>query len=206
MKALGHERFMVAGHDRGGRVAYRLALDHPERVSRLAVLDIVPTLAMWEGLSPASAMKTYHWLFLAQPEPLPERLIAGAPGFYLEWTLQSWTKARSLAAFAPPALEAYRVLFRDPARVHALCEDYRAGATLDWQADAEDLRAGRRIACPVLALWGAAGIPSEAEGGPLAAWRRFADEVSGEAVDAGHFLMEENPEATLKPLAAFLAG
>ena len=209
MGQLGFDRFALAGHDRGGRVGYRLALDHPQRLSRLAVLDIVPTHAMWHDFTVERAMKVYHWLFLAQPQPLPETLIGAAPDYYLDYTIGSWTKDRSLAAFDPAALVHYRQLFRDPARLHATCEDYRAGQTFDLAADDADMADGRRIACPVIALWGNAGIPGgtdrKGEGdGPLATWRNWADSVTGTAIDAGHFVCEENPEATLAALLPFL--
>ncbi len=202
MSSLGHETFAVAGHDRGGRVAYRLALDHPERVTKIAVLDIVPTWEMWAGMDAARAMTVYHWMFLAQPEPLPETLIGAADQTYLDHTLASWTADRSLKSFAPDALEAYRAAFRDPVRVHATCEDYRAGATIDRALDGADLAAGRKIEAPLLALWGATGIPARGEG-PLAVWRRWASNVSGSGIECGHFLPEEAPEATTKALAAF---
>jgi haloacetate dehalogenase len=202
MSSLGHETFAVAGHDRGGRVAYRLALDHPERVTKIAVLDIVPTWEMWTGMDAARAMTVYHWMFLAQPEPLPETLIGAASQTYLDHTLASWTADRSLRSFAPDALEAYRAAFRDPVRVHATCEDYRAGATIDRALDDADLTAGRKIEAPLLALWGATGIPAKGEG-PLAVWRRWASNVSGSGIECGHFLPEEAPEATTKALAAF---
>ena len=205
MAQLGFEKFALAGHDRGGRVGYRLALDYPERASRLVVLDIVPTHAMWHDFTVERAMKVYHWLFLAQPEPLPETLIGAAPDYYLDTTIASWTKDHSLAAFDPTALDHYRQLFRDPARLHAACEDYRAGQTFDLAADEADMAAGRRIACPVFALWGNAGIPAGADG-PLAIWRNWADNVDGTAIDAGHFVCEENPQATLAALLPFLAA
>ena len=207
MEKLGHARFAVAGHDRGGRVAYRLALDHPGRVSKLAVLDIVPTHAMWTNFSVDLAMKTYHWLFLAQPHPLPETLIVPEATAYLDMTIASWTKAKSLAAFNERALEHYRASFNVPERVHACCEDYRAGATYDFAADSADAGAGNRITCPLLAVWGDAGIPSKApddvEAQPLAVWKKWANDVTGAAIDSGHFVAEENPQATLKHLMDF---
>lgn len=203
MEKLGHARFAVAGHDRGGRVAYRLALDEPGRVSALAVLDIVPTGAMWAGMDMRLAMKTYHWMFLAQPHPLPETLIVPQSDFYLDWTLASWTKARSLDAFDRWALDHYRAFFKAPERVRSACEDYRAGATIDRLLDEGDLAAGRQISAPLLALWGAAGIPSETSG-PLDTWRRYARSVSGQAIDSGHFVTEENPQATAQALVPFL--
>ena len=154
MEALGLTRFAVVGHDRGARVAYRLALDHPDRVAALAVLDIVPTLETWNRTDMKRALSSFHWQMLAQPEPLPERLIGADPDFYLEWLLRSW--AAPGFAFASEALDAYRQAFRDPEVIHATCEDYRAGATVDYELDGRDRQAGRRIACPVLALWGQA--------------------------------------------------
>ncbi|MBP7002114.1 MAG: alpha/beta hydrolase [Amaricoccus sp.] len=206
MAALGHERFALVGHDRGARVGYRLALDAPERVERLALLDILPTVSMWDGMDAALALQVYHWAFLAQPAPLPETLIGAAPLAYLDHTLASWTASRSLAAFDPRALAAWRAAMAEPARIHAFCEDYRAGATIDVDHDRSDLAAGRRIACPVLVLWGAAGIPA-ASGSPLDVWRAtFAPHAEGTGIEAGHFLPEEAPQATLAALLPFLAG
>jgi haloacetate dehalogenase len=205
MEALGFVRFCLAGHDRGGRVAYRLALDHAERVERLAVLDILPTYDYWQRLDRAYGMKIYHWLFLAQPAPLPERLIAADPTFYCDHTLASWTRTHSLAAFDPRALAHYRAAFNEPNRIHALCEDYRAGAAADVDHDAADRAAGKRIACPTLALWGEGGLASAAET-PLDTWRAWANDVRGAPIAAGHFLAEENPDATAAALGTFFAG
>ncbi len=205
MTALGHERFGLCGHDRGARVSYRMALDHPHRVERLAVLDIVTTLDTWEAMGAKAAMKAYHWQFLAQPEPLPETLIAADPAYYLDHTIASWTKAKTLEAFDPRALDHYRAFFARPERVHACCEDYRAGWTYDKTADEADRKAGRRIAAPVLSIWGDAGFPT---GGPtpVDVWRNWADDVSGGPIDSGHFLPEENPEATTTALLKFFRG
>ena len=203
MQELGFTLFNVVGHDRGGRVAYRMALDYPERVSRLAVLDIVPTYAMWHGLTVDLAMQIYHWLFLAQPSPLPEMLIGGAPNDYQDYTMATWTKTRDLAAFAPDALRQYHRFFADPAHIKATCDDYRSGQTYDLHADEADFAAGNKITCPLLALWGDAGIPGKTEG-PLDVWRRWGTNVSGMAIDSGHFVAEENPEATLLALVKFL--
>lgn len=203
MQSLGHERFAVVGHDRGARVGYRMALDSPQVVSCLSVLDIVPTHAMWHKFTVKLAMKTYHWLFLAQPTPLPEMLIEPNPAGYLDYTLASWTKAQDLSAFSPEALAEYRLHYATPEHIHATCNDYRAGATYDLRADEADRTAGRRIACPVLALWGTAGIPSETDG-PLETWREWCDDVQGHGIDSGHFLPEENPSATLGALEPFL--
>jgi haloacetate dehalogenase len=201
MEALGHKRFSLAGHDRGGRVAYRLALDHSERVERLAVLDIIPTGEMWRGMDAARAMSVYHWMFLAQPEPLPELLIARAPREFLDHTLASWTAKKSLDCFGE-ALDVYHEAFAEPERVHATCEDYRAGATIDRAADEADLAAGKKISVPLLALWGETGIPA-AGTNPLDIWRRWASDVRGQGVPGGHFLPEEAPEATAKVLLDF---
>ena len=202
MSALGHARFRLAGHDRGGRVGYRLALDEPGRIEQLAVLDIVPTLEMWEGMDAQKAMATYHWLFLAQPNELPERLIGGMPTAFLDHTLASWTAAGTLDAFDPRALAHYRAAFNEPARIHAMCEDYRAGAGPDREDDAQDRKAGRRIATPMLALWGSHGFPAKGRS-TLDVWREWATTVQGEAIEAGHFLPEEAPEATGAALLRF---
>ncbi|MBX9873323.1 MAG: alpha/beta hydrolase [Beijerinckiaceae bacterium] len=205
MQALGHLRFSVVGHDRGARVAYRLALDHPGRVERLALLDILPTVSMWDGMNAGRAMQVYHWTFMAQPEPVPENLIKGDPLGWLDHTIASWTRAKSLALFDPLAMQAYGESFGDPARIHAACEDYRAGATTDVEHDRVDLAAGNRILCPTLILWGEAGIPAKGAS-PLAIWREtFAPQAEGTAIESGHFLPEENPEATLAALAPFLS-
>jgi haloacetate dehalogenase len=202
MGALGHARFRLAGHDRGARVGYRLALDHPGRLAQLAVLDIVPTYEMWAGMDAARAMATYHWLFLAQPDQLPERLIGGMPIAYLEHTLASWTSSKSLGPFDPRALAHYRAAFNDPARIHALCEDYRAGASVDREDDAADRAAGRRITVPLLALWGIGGFPAKGRSA-IEVWREWADAAEGEAVEGGHFLPEEAPEVTADALFSF---
>jgi haloacetate dehalogenase len=205
MERLGHVHFRLAGHDRGGRVAYRLALDHPGRVARLATLDIVPTYDMWAGMDRNMAMKVWHWPFLAQPEPLPEMLIARAPVEYLEWKMASWTLAKDLSAFDPRALDHYRTAFADPMRIHAHCEDYRAGQAADFINDEADRKAGKTITCPMLALWGASGIPNETSG-PLAIWRQWAPHAQDQPIESGHFLAEENPAATVTALIDFFAA
>jgi haloacetate dehalogenase len=205
MEKLGHARFRLAGHDRGGRVAYRLALDHGARVERMATLDIVPTYDMWHGMDRNMAMKVWHWPFLAQPAPLPEMLISKAPVDYLEWKLASWTKAKNLVPFDARAVQHYRAAFADPLRIHAQCEDYRAGRGADLEHDEADRAAGKRIACPLLALWGSAGIPNET-GGPLKIWQQWAPQATGKPVDSGHFLAEENPDATAQALLDFFAA
>lgn len=205
MQALGHARFAVIGHDRGARVAYRLALDHPGRVERLALLDIIPTLSMWEGMNAARAMQVYHWTFLAQPEPVPENLVKADPTGWLDHTIASWTRAKKLDAFNPLAMQAYEESFSDPTRIHAACEDYRAGATTDLAHDEADRAAGKTILCPVFALWGEGGIPAKGAS-PLEIWRAtFAPQAEGTGIESGHFVAEENPEDTLAALKPFLA-
>jgi haloacetate dehalogenase len=199
MTRLGFERFAIVGHDRGARVAYRLALDQPERVTRLAVLDIVPTLETWARLDRQAGLRTYHWYFLAQPRDLPERLIGADPDYFLRWTLLSWAGRRD--AFDPVALTEYGRAFRDPEVIHATCEDYRAGATVDVADDAAD-RGRRRIACPLLALWAAGGTRDAWD--PLAIWRDWATDVTGQGIPGGHFLPEEAPDQVLAALRPFL--
>jgi haloacetate dehalogenase len=203
MQALGYAQFNIAGHDRGGRVAYRLALDHPEYVLRLAVLDIVPTAMQWRHMDAEAAMRVYHWMFLAQPAPFPETLIGGAPVYYLEHTLKSWSAPKTLDFIDPAALAHYRASFTQPDRLHASCEDYRAGATLDRSYDEADLAAGKKISQPLLVLWGTRGLPG---GAPLDIWRQFAVDVQGQKIDSGHFLPEENPQATLAALLEFFTA
>jgi len=204
MAALGFGAFDIAGHDRGGRVAYRLALDHPERVKRLAILDILPTSDYWARMDRGFALKIYHWAFLAQPFPLPETLIGGAADFWLEWTLKSWTAAQTLDCYSAEALAHYRQNFHVPIRLKAMCDDYRAGATVDVEHDLASRAAGQRIKAPTLVLWGASGIAQSAET-PLTVWEGWCDDLRGEAIRAGHFLPEENPADTITALARFFA-
>jgi haloacetate dehalogenase len=203
MEALGHTRFDILAHDRGARAAYRLALDHPGRVKRLMLLDIVPVHAMWHRLTPALAMKIFHWTFLAQPAPIPEQMIGADPSFWFDNKLSIWNGTGSLSVFAPEALAHYRHFFTQPGRIHATCEDYRAGATYDLKADEADVAAGRKITCPTLVLWGSRGIPGKTSG-PLAIWQDWCRNVRGKAIESGHFLAEENPAATLAAVNAFL--
>lgn len=203
MERLGHARFALAGHDRGGRVAYRLALDHPGRLTQLATLDILPTYDYWERMDWRYALKIYHWTFLAQPHPLPETLIGGHPDFFLKQKMASQTKSKTLAAIDPRALEHYLAPFRDPLRVQAMCEDYRAGASTDYDYDKADRDAGNRITVPMLALWGEVGVAAGASSTQLDVWKTWATDVRGGPIDSGHFLTEENPEATAKALLGF---
>lgn len=199
MAALGHGRFAVAGHDRGGRVAHRMALDHPQAVTRLAVLDIAPTAAMYAATDKHFATAYYHWFFLIQPAPLPERMIGADPEFYLRAKLGRWSRSDA-SAFDPAALADYLRAFSDPACIAATCADYRAGAGIDLHHDASD--AGRRLTMPVLALWGAKGFVAEAFDVP-ACWRAVAHDVRGHAVPGGHFLPEEAPAETSAALTEF---
>jgi haloacetate dehalogenase len=203
MAQLGFDRFAVVGHDRGGRVSYRMALDRPELVKCLAVLDIVPTHAMWSGMNAKVAMKAYHWAFLAQPYPMPETLLEKSALQWIDHTLAAWTGSKDLSAFHPRALAAYRAMFAEPERIHALCNDYRAGATIDLAIDGADVAAGRRIAAPTLALWGQSGFPSETAG-PLSTWQEWCERVEGRGIPGGHFIVEENPRDTLAALMPFL--
>jgi haloacetate dehalogenase len=205
MERLGHIRFKVVGHDRGGRVAYRMALDHPGRVEKLVTLDIVPTGEMWAGMNAAMAMKTYHWTFLAQPSPMPETLIGADPIRWLDWTLASWTGTRDLKGFDNRALAHYRAAFNDPTRIRAMCEDYRAGFTTDRANDDADKAAERKIGCPMLAIFGGAGIPANGSP-PMGAWQAFAPQATGAMVESGHFMAEENPDGTLALMLPFLKG
>jgi haloacetate dehalogenase len=201
MAALGHERFAVVGHDRGGRVAHRMAIDRHDAVTRLAVLDIVPTRAVFDATDAELATAYYHWFFLSQPYDLPERLIGADPAYYLRRKLASWAARPDV--FAREALAEYERCFADPATIHGSCEDYRAAASIDLEHDRAD--DGRRIACPLLVLWGAHGVV-ERKHDPLALWRERADDVRGHALDCGHFLAEERPEETAAELSDFLRG
>ena len=196
MDALGIDAAHVMGHDRGARAAYRLALDRPERVRRLAILEILPTAEYWRAMDAEFAMAVYHWTFLAQPAPMPERLIAGDPEGYVRHTLASWTGAKTLDAFAPSALEGYLAQAREPARVHAMCADYRAGATTDRAHDEANLAAGTRIEAPLACLFAETGFPART-GDPAAIWRRWAEDVVTGTCPSGHFVPEEAPDAVL---------
>jgi haloacetate dehalogenase len=199
MELLGFRSFRLAGHDRGARVAHRLALDHPQCVERVAMLDIIPTRAVFERVDKALATATYHWFFLIQPE-LPEALIGANPDFYLEWTLRKWSQ--DFSAFAPEALAEYKRCFRDPATIHATCEDYRAGASIDLDHDEADL--AKTIECPLLAIWGQG--PATRWKNIVETWRERATNVSGFPIDCGHFLAEEKPEETTEALRAFFSA
>ena len=202
MASLGHDRFAVAGHDRGGRVAYRMALDHPDRVSALAVLDIVPTADVWARADDKLALVYWHWGFLAQATPLPERLIAGDPDAYFDHHLLMIGLGTDPELYPGEVMAAYRRQLDDVTAVNAICEDYRAGATIDRELDEADR--GRHIACPVLCLWGARGALPFLYGDVLAVWRPWAPRVSGRGVDASHFLVEDQPQEVAAELASFV--
>lgn len=205
MEKQGFAHFALMGHDRGARVGYRLGLDHPGRLDRLVLLDIVPTYVMWHKMDRARALQVYHWAFLAQPHPLPETLIGPNSRYFLEWTLASWTALKDLSAFDPRALAYYQAAFASPDRLRAMCEDYRAGATIDLAHDEADLAAGRTLLCDTMAVWGEAGIPSRGAS-PLEAWSALAPKISGQGVPGGHFVCEEAPAAVLKAVGPFLAA
>lgn len=202
MQALGFGRFALAGHDRGARVAHRMARDHPERIERLAVLDISPTAAMYAKTDQAFATAYYHWFFLIQPYDLPERLIGADPAYYLRKKLGGWGMA-GLTIFDPRVLAEYERCFRDPATIHATCEDYRAAATIDLEHDAAD--AERKIECPLLVLWGETGVVHRLFD-PVADWKSVANHVRGKALPCGHYLAEEAPDETCAELLAFFRG
>ena len=198
MRQLGFDAFDVAGHDRGGRVAYRMALDHPSVVRRLTVMDVVPTGEVWARADARLALGYWHWAFLALPEPLPERLIASDPEFFF----LDAEFGGALRGFDSEAVAEYARCVRDPAVVHAMCEDYRAGAAYDRWMDDGDRAAGRRITCPVQVLWAGQGALA-AWYDTLAIWRDWAHDVTGQALDCGHFIVEELPAETLAALRRF---
>jgi haloacetate dehalogenase len=201
MQSLGHERFAVLAHDRGARVAHRLALDHPGAVSRLMLLDIAPTLAMYEGTTEAFARAYWHWFFLIQPAPLPERLIEADPLAYL----RDGMGRRGGGWFAPAAWSEYERCIAKPGTAAAICGDYRAGADIDLDHDRADRAAGRRLTQPLRVLWGAKGVVGSCFD-PLKLWQAAADNVTGRAVDSGHYIAEEAPDVVLAEAATFFNG
>jgi haloacetate dehalogenase len=202
MRSLGLPRFRLAGHDRGGRVAHRLCVDHPEAVERVAVLDISPTRTMFAGTNQAFATAYYHWFFLIQPFDLPEKLIGADPLYYLHRKMGAWSGG--LGLFDSRALAEYERCFADPATIHASCEDYRAAASIDLEHDDADVAAGRKVACPLLALWGDKGVVNRMFD-PVRDWGAVAVDVRGKALPSGHFLAEEAPDETLGELRRFFA-
>jgi haloacetate dehalogenase len=199
MRSLGFSRFSLVGHDRGGRVAHRLALDHADCVERLAVLDISPTSTMFAKTDQAFATAYYHWFFLIQPFDLPERLIGYDPVYYLRRKIGAASGVPP--HFDPVALAAYERCFSDPATIHASCEDYRAAASIDLEHDRADAQI--KVRCPMLVLWGEKGVVHRLFD-PITDWRKVADDVSGRVLPCGHYLAEEAPDLTLAQLNAFL--
>jgi haloacetate dehalogenase len=201
MRRLGFDRFDVLAHDRGARVAHRLALDHPQAVRRLALLDIAPTLAMYEQTGEAFARAYWHWFFLIQPAPLPERLIEADPAAYVRDVMGR--RSAGLAPFDARALGEYQRCLALPGAAHGLCEDYRASAGIDLEHDRADRDAGRLVEPPLLVLWGAQGVVQRCFQ-PMAEWRRAARQVAGEALPCGHYIAEEAPQALLDRVLPFL--
>ncbi len=201
MQSLGFDSFAVVGHDRGARAAHRMALDHPDRVTKLAVLDIAPTREVFAAAGKELATAYYHWFFLIQPYDLPEKLIGADPVYYLHRKLGGW--GTDLETFAPEALAEYERCFSDPRTIHASCEDYRAAASIDLVHDEADAQSSRKVECPLLALWGARGVV-EKHHDVLRIWSEYARDVQGKYLECGHFLAEEKPEETVQELLAFL--
>lgn len=201
MEQLGHRRFLLAGHDRGGRVAHRLALDFPERVEKLAILDIIPTIEHFERADMSFALGYYHWFWFAQPHPFPEVLINAAPDAW--FAFHTARQATPPGFFAREALADYLAAARDPEAISGMCEDYRAAASIDLEHDRESRAAGRKVRCPILALWGSkARVAKWYE--PLAIWQQYcADTVTGGPVECGHYIAEEAPAATLDWFSRF---
>jgi len=201
MRHYGHERFLVAAHDRGARVAHRLCLDHPERVEKVCLMDIAPTLTMYQGTNQEFATKYMWWFFLIQPAPLPEHMIGLDPGFYLQDIFDGLNKTPG--AIEPEAMDEYVRVFSNQAAIHASCEDFRAAAGVDLEMDEADDKAGRKIECPLHALWGAKGTIGTLWD-VLATWReKCAAPVTGKALDCGHFLQEESPQNVLAEFSQF---
>jgi len=200
MRTLGFPRFRLAGHDRGGRVAHRLCIDHPEAVEQVAVLDISPTRLMYGQTDRAFATAYYHWFFLIQPFDLPEKLIGADPLYYLRKKTGGWGSAADI--FDARAFAEYERCFAHPATIHATCEDYRAAASIDLEHDDADVAVGRNVRCPLLVLWGERGVVHRYFD-PVNDWRTVATDVRGRALPSGHYLAEEAPEDTLRELRKF---
>ena len=202
MQSLGFATFSVLAHDRGARVAHRLALDHPQAVERMALLDIAPTLAMYEQTSDTFARAYWHWFFLIQPAPLPERLIEADPAAYVRDVMGK--RSAGLAPFDPRALAEYQRCLALPGAAHGICEDYRAAATIDLEHDRVDRDAGNRLTLPLMVLWGEQGVVGRCFD-PLAEWQRVANDVRGGALPCGHYIAEEAPDMLLERVLPFLA-
>jgi haloacetate dehalogenase len=198
MDYFGYREFSVVGHDRGARVAHRLALDYPDRVKKVCIMDIVPTYHMFKHTDQAFATGYYHWFFLIQPNGLPEKLISTNPAYYLMEKLKRWSAPD--AQFAPQAVSEYIRCFSNPETIRASCDDYRAAASIDLEHDEASL--GQKIRCPLLVLWGAKGFVHRTYD-VIAVWRQYAEQVEGQALDCGHFLPEEKPEDVVRALFNF---
>ncbi|TXF99839.1 alpha/beta fold hydrolase [Massilia arenae] len=203
MRSLGFERFRVLAHDRGARVAHRLALDHTQAIERMALLDIAPTLAMYEQTSEAFARAYWHWFFLIQPAPMPERLIEADPAAYVRDVMGK--RSAGLAPFDPRALSEYQRCLALPGAAHGICEDYRAAAGIDLDHDRLDREEGRKLRMPLLALWGEQGVVGRCFD-PLREWKLVADDVQGGALPCGHYIAEEAPELLLERVLPFFVG
>jgi haloacetate dehalogenase len=204
MHALGHDEFAVAGHDRGGRVAYRMALDHPERVTAVATFDVVPTAEVWQRADAQLALLYWHWAFLAQPAPLPEALINANPSAFFDLHVRALGLGRKSQQYSDEVMTVYRALLDDRSVVEGICEDYRAGASLDRVHDEADLRDRNSIRCPVLVLWSSHGALPKLYGDVLDVWRPWADDLRGHGLDASHFLVEDEPDEVAQELRALL--
>jgi haloacetate dehalogenase len=206
MESLGYRQFAVAGHDRGARVTHRMCLDHPDRVTKAAVLDIAPTLTLYERTDMPFAMGYYEWFLLPQPEPFPERLIGADPKFYLRYELLGWSQNKEAeigSIFDPECLAEYERCFCNPQTIHATCEDYRAAASIDLAHDREDREAGKKIQCPLLVLWGNANRVLRTFD-MLDTWRKVSDNsVEGHVLPCGHYLPEEVPQEVIKAFESF---
>jgi haloacetate dehalogenase len=200
---LGYDRFALAGHDRGGRVGYRLVLDHPGRVTRFCAVDIIPTLDVWNEMNAAASVSAFHWSLLAAKAPLPEQLIGQNPLLFYRALLQRW--ASNIDKLDARAVTAYLDQYRDPRKIHAQCEDYRAGAGVDRDNDQADRDAGARLDCPLLVLWSTGYLGDKARS-PIDTWRKWADEVSEVAIDCGHFIVEEEAPLASRAMLDFFAA
>ena len=203
MRQLGFDRFDVAGHDRGGRVAYRMALDSPDAVRRLTVMDVIPTSEVWARADARMALGYWHWAFLAQPAPLPERLIAADPDAFFDFHVRALGLGRATGRYPAELMEAYRGLLDDAGTVKAICEDYRAGAGVDRDHDDAD-RGRRYVECPLLVLWGAHGALPRFYGDVLDVWQPWARRVTGQGIGGSHFLVEDRPEQVADLLSDFM--
>lgn len=203
MQSLGYKQFAVCAHDRGARVTHRLCLDHPQAVTRAMLLDIAPTLAMYEQTTREFAQAYWHWFFLIQKAPLPETLLSGNADAYMQATMGS--RYAGMSAFTPEALTSYREGLMSENAMHAICEDYRAAATIDLEHDRASIAAGQKVQCPLRVLWGAKGVVERCFK-PLDEWRKVALNVSGKSLDCGHYIPEEAPEALLPEILAFFGA